>query len=362
MSVVNNTFANALKGSTNGEVIAITDISPIEHDLSVKVSSKNLIPYGYSSKTEYGIQYTVNEDGTVICNGTSSGATFLFVQSDKKMLFPKGVYYWSCLTQTQDGVSAWARSQTTTYQDTGKGVIVNLEEDTELYFYVTIRSGTVIDNLVLKPMFTKGTTATDYVPYVDDIDAVKVKAQGKNLISSDLWNDKFEKQEDGSYKSITNIAQGANIKELNLPAQVYSFSYSLKSPVGKNYRLQIIYTDETVGDSGASVSSTNEYIAYRYKTNGKAIKSIRWGYSAQSNEVQFKDLQLEVGSFATEYEPYIRPVEYEAGAVEGIKSIYPSATLSTDTIGAVIECEYNRDLNKAFAEMVQAIISLGGNI
>ena len=34
----------------------------------------------------------------------------------------------------------------------------------------------------------------------------------------------------------------------------------------------------------------------------------------------------------------------------------------TDTEGAIIDAEYNRDINKAFAEMQQAIISLGGNV
>ena len=37
-------------------------------------------------------------------------------------------------------------------------------------------------------------------------------------------------------------------------------------------------------------------------------------------------------------------------------------TIMTDTEGAVISVEYNKDINKAFAELYQAIISLGGNI
>jgi hypothetical protein len=34
----------------------------------------------------------------------------------------------------------------------------------------------------------------------------------------------------------------------------------------------------------------------------------------------------------------------------------------TDTAGAVIDVENNRDINKAFAELYNAIISLGGNV
>lgn len=48
------------------------------------------------------------------------------------------------------------------------------------------------------------------------------------------------------------------------------------------------------------------------------------------------------------------------GSIEGVKSIYPTTAITANTSGALIDCEYNRDLNKAFAELQQAIISLGG--
>lgn len=53
------------------------------------------------------------------------------------------------------------------------------------------------------------------------------------------------------------------------------------------------------------------------------------------------------------------------GSIEGVKSIYPTTAISTNTSGALIDCEYNRDLNKAFAELEEkltnAILSTGGN-
>ena len=80
----------------------------------------------------------------------------------------------------------------------------------------------------------------------------------------------------------------------------------------------------------------------------------------------FKDeIMVEIGSTATDYEPYIAPTEYTPttdGTVNGVTSLYPNTTLTTDTDGVIIECEYNRDINKAFAELQQAIISLGGNV
>ena len=67
----------------------------------------------------------------------------------------------------------------------------------------------------------------------------------------------------------------------------------------------------------------------------------------------------------SEYEPYKEPITYTPntdGTVEGITSLYPVTTLLTDTAGVIVDCEYNRDLNKAFEELTNAIISLGGNV
>ena len=76
-------------------------------------------------------------------------------------------------------------------------------------------------------------------------------------------------------------------------------------------------------------------------------------------------IQIEAGTAASEYEPFVEPTTYPInadGTVDGIEPLYPTTTLMTDTTGIVIDAEYNRDINSAFAELTQAIISLGGNI
>lgn len=92
-------------------------------------------------------------------------------------------------------------------------------------------------------------------------------------------------------------------------------------------------------------------------------------------------VQYELGSTATAYTPYISDltsiivtrygtVETDSpqtyipaadGTISGVKSLYPTTTLMTDTEEAIISAEYNRDINKAFAELQQAILSMGGN-
>ena len=99
-------------------------------------------------------------------------------------------------------------------------------------------------------------------------------------------------------------------------------------------------------------------------------------------QATFTDIQLEYGNVATAYTPFISDlssvnvtrygtVETDSpqtyiptadGTVSSVKSLYPTTTIITNTTGVTIEAEYNRDINKAFAELQQAIISLGGNV
>ena len=142
---------------------------------------------------------------------------------------------------------------------------------------------------------------------IDDVSpvehAVNVKAHGKNLLDSNLFSEWFDKQADGSYLSNTEVP--ATRVQLNLPEGVYTLSVMIKSPQNKNYRPMIVYTDGT-GEAFFK-ASTGEYIQCTGTTNGKAIKAIFFDYSVPSNEVQFKNFQIELGTTATEYVPYVDP-------------------------------------------------------
>lgn len=81
--------------------------------------------------------------------------------------------------------------------------------------------------------------------------------------------------------------------------------------------------------------------------------------------VEYSNVQVEISNAATEHAPYKVPEEYAVetdGTVHGITAKGETVTLYTDTAGATIACEYNRDINKAFAELQAALISMGGNV
>ena len=81
------------------------------------------------------------------------------------------------------------------------------------------------------------------------------------------------------------------------------------------------------------------------------------------NNVIVKPL-LEIGTTATEFEACVQPTTYTAdenGKVEGIIGNGEDVTL-IGVNGVIISAEYNKDTNKVIECLVNAIISLGGNV
>ena len=84
---------------------------------------------------------------------------------------------------------------------------------------------------------------------------------------------------------------------------------------------------------------------------------------ATLDNVIFKP-QLELGESATEFEMYKGEEKFVTEADESLelKSASPGMTLIPDKEGVSIGLEYNKDTNKVIESLINAIISLGGNI
>ena len=352
-----------IKGQASGGAVVLTDASPIRHNLGVRVSSKNLIPYPYydTTKEVNGITFTDNGDGSITMNGTATANALFWLEThhnDKNIHISKGAFLSG--TQNDAGSGRYGLTIITTeenyWADYGHGLSISAGT-TIKGIYVMVFAGYTVNNVTIYPQLEIGTTATPYTPFVPDISAVKLLAQGKNLISSDIWSGVFDKQADGSYLS-NRVLTDTGRREFYLPPAVYTVSYDVKCEAGANYRLSIVYEDDTTQDN--YVASTGDYVHSERLTNGKAIKAIGWCYSDISQNVQFKNLQIAINP-ATEYEPYIAPVEYPVnadGSVSGVKSIFPCTTLMTDTEGVLIECEYNKDVAKVISSLEKRIAEL----
>ena len=131
---------------------------------------------------------------------------------------------------------------------------------------------------------------------------VNIDVYGKNLIDADMFSDYFTKQEDGSYKAKTKI-DTTKKWEFHLPAGRYTIKYDCKSPVGCNYRLLLVLEDGTLVQVYKESTGNYETLSGTRTCNSPVVRAY-WGYATPSAEVEFKDLQIELGENTTEYEEF----------------------------------------------------------
>ncbi len=157
-----------------------TDACPYAQVNSVggmSYKTNNLIPFPYasSSKTENGITWTINEDGSVTANGTATGlSTFSLIKTS--YLDANTDYGTATLSGCPSGGSDETYhiySLSTGHRDVGSGVSFPL---IGIYLKAEIRimSGYTANNLVFKPMWNLGSTALPYEPFFEGLRHSKV--------------------------------------------------------------------------------------------------------------------------------------------------------------------------------------------
>lgn len=175
-----------------------------------------------------------------------------------------------------------------------------------------------------------------------DLSQVKVKRLGKNLFNGELK----------IWENANRIGSKGCVKvKPNTVYTIYTFDYTISPPtfeIRGNHTGKYSMSDKQIlGMTNIFNSGEYEYIWFR-----------EWKEMTQDGVTLESRVQVEEGRTATEYEPYIEPTEYTAnadGTVDGIKSLYPSMTLTSDTEGVIITAEYIKDIDKAFDERLAEI-------
>jgi|GEM_PF-4220978 len=142
---------------------------------------KNLLKNTAVSKTQNGVTFTVNEDGTVTVRGIATAGVTLPIG---KAEVEKGRIYavsgcppgGSSLSYRLD--ARYYKNNTLTVIgstiDTGEGTAVTLPEDADdnrLFIYIRIGDGTKIDSLVFRPMLRYAEITDDsYEPYKPSVE------------------------------------------------------------------------------------------------------------------------------------------------------------------------------------------------
>lgn len=362
----NNSFSGALRGNASGEAVRLTDVSPLEHTLTVKLKSKNLLPFPYfhSSMLQAGITYTVNSDGTITANGTATGRSE-FVLSANKSDWASGNYV---LSGCPSGGSADTYSLQTIngFSDTGSGLQKN---DTAEFARISIiiKKGTTVSNLVFKPQLELGTTPTAYTPYISDLTSVNVTRYGKNLTTpQQVYKGATAYSEEiFENKNCVRFSSGVTIKNSPIafkPNTQYTVSFDVKTVLrsgqttsGADAVFCFFYNDGT----SSKIDNVYTVTGWTHKTltsiSGKSIISVgvpSTEYRSYSY-VDINSFQLEESSTVTLCEPYQaqKYIPSADGTVSGVKSLYPITTLMTDTAGVAVNAEYNKDINKVISEL-----------
>lgn len=158
--------------------------------------TKNLLEITATSQTVNGVTFTVNEDGSVIVNGTATADTELYVRGTLNI---SGNYI---LSGCPSGGSSTTyhlfvkTDGTTYYDDVGNGI--NFAPNSYIdYIKIRIESGVTVSNLTFYPMIRPASITDDtYEPYQE------VEADVNTLL--------FQK----TTEKTTNVADGNNYRIL----------------------------------------------------------------------------------------------------------------------------------------------------
>ena len=282
---------------------------------SVGDLTNNLIPFPYNNNNGHesnGITYTINTDGSVTANGTATSTSFFYLIRDQANILKSGVEY---------TISGCTGGSTNTYeirvirvQKTGTDYYRTMNTPTTFTFAegldmftvsvcIIIRAGQVVDNLTFYPKIEEGLKATEYEPYGYRIPII---SRGKNLIPYP-WvsnsDDYFTIKNDGGIEINVDASEKYIDFNFHLSGTLKAGTY-IYSGGHKNLLLICGYTNSNNApqwltfnlNSPVTISEDINYARMYLQIN-------------PNNEVKGTFyIQLEVGTTATEYEPYVEPI------------------------------------------------------
>lgn len=369
LNIIEN--AECLKGNASGSAILIDDASPVTHEMGVKVRSKNLwqntnttfpTALSYDSATQTytigtgttGFVFMAHKFTNPIPVGTTVTISIMF-QSGKGRGVAIGGYHrtggtsWQGYINVPPNVDMTGQTLTSTFITT----------ETVEEFMVFHNTGDNIKGpFIFKVQYEIGSTATAYTPYVLDLTAVKISRYGKNLFDKSIPISNYTTL-DNSYKYLKYyVGIGTNVtvsiaEKPTVPNDngfMYVYPNATPKPDG-NAKWLAHQTVNALCNQQQTVVSTDGYICL--------VVSVARALDHYGNSIQ-----LELGSKATAYEPYIIPTAYIPtvdGVVSGITSLYPNTTLTADTEGVIIDCNYYKDIDKTFNELTTSVALSGGD-
>lgn len=299
------TFGNVQleKGST------ATTYEPYEYlgpkTIKMGSNSKNLIQYPYTetTKTQKGITFTDNGDGTITVNGTSTGIVTFTLGSvsldNTKSYFLYGKNTSSNLPLRIQIGQAWRA-------DEGNGLAISQASSNTGTIILGVLKGSTFDNVIIYPQLEEGTTATEYELNTGSKEVLKVSYNSKNLFNI---NNVYSPLNTDTYKISNNT-----LKVYRNRTSVVGVIYRVPMPVGTQYTL---YYDIEYGGTATSVynyadsklfNGSLNHVNYTGTVGDTGYLKLEFSRIGGDNDklgwVTYSNIQVELGNKKTDYVPY----------------------------------------------------------
>lgn len=318
-----------LADSDNGK---ITDMVLYGRSEQKQYSGKNLLNPTLQTTIKNGVTCTANGDGTYTLNGTTTTTTVFDIAQDVSY---SSFRLAGCPVGGAHDVSyeLQARTDNLIYgYDTGDGK--NIKANENFFIRIRINTGINCNNLLFKPMIVDASlypdaTYDDFEPYVggqpspspdypQEIKSVvnpTVKVCGKNLLNYDAWsqidcaNGKAVYENNGvtitalRNDAFTNYDMSKFPTTARIPVNVgETITISWDEPLNKEGRVYVFGNASTSNMTYVNNSSSKQ-LKYTIPS-GVTFITFRFGVGNAGDTISYRNIQIELGSTPTAYEPY----------------------------------------------------------
>lgn len=331
------------------------EIEVIENDFDLVSCGKNLVPNKAVSKTSNGITFTINEDKSVVINGTATAKTSLILL-EKDRIFEKGTYTLSLRNTEITGLTIGIQLDSRYYPTMSNRQIELSTNTTFKKWYIDVESGTTLNNVVVYPMLVYGNKdSTNYEPYTETRQTITIPENEFAEKISDTYKDKFRisyNEEDGKYhlyldknigKDVLNGSKSFDLQSINSNG-IANFNIILKDYIFDCENLCMC--DRFTKQNSLISNTTSEGI---YLNKLKTL-FIRINKDRASTIEELKTWLSE--NPVTVYYVLAEPYTIDLGIVDMPLSYYPVTNIyTTCPLQPTIEVEYYRDFKSTIVEL-----------
>lgn len=399
-----------LKGVASGTAVSINDASPIQHDVKISVSSKNMLDapnlvfHNNDIDADFKVEgnsFTIRGMKGTSANHVSSGQLSFPTISINSTVYPVNIVthgipvienktYTISFDYLLLEQGEWENNSVqfiVYYADLSTPLVKNdqvLGEIGVVKHYSFVFNPKKTDKIginfrlnnnyvtISNIQIEEGTTATSYTPYTEDFSGATITVGGKNLFDVEVLLNKIANKE-GTVNNASYYVVAMQFKP--------NTQYYLKCNGQRNGSIFLVSSKYETSSSISSGISINDggwksERAITTDETGNIYFGAVGGVAPNVNTVrtQFEKamLQIEQGSTATEYEPYHKETfisnPTDENGITIIQNFKPMKGIPKPGISiipnneslTISSVEYIKDIDKAYNELINQIALSGG--